>query len=326
MDKKKEQIFKVFDELIEEDTSDGQPLNLYIRYHQPALNMRCVRTFGSLKNALTEYGFSFDKSEELPFEKLFDFVSSCFTVTDDGRIRVDFASFLDKMNELRARGYSVDTTKIINQMEESLELDRLEAFMRYYNETACDLLDSQGKRYPENQIKTIIEKHYTVRRNLYKTYDVNPLMISTASFVKMRHLMDLGNEFEDIAYEVLSEIYADVDRHFVKGNCRPDFVINGEWIDAKLARSTALTPGNITISKYSKQTDHLTIIYALHDTEADDDRATFVNITEYKPFVSAELQRKIDDFIQKASEVKFGASNRLSDGQVRYDTANTGAR
>lgn len=81
------------------------------------------------------------------------------------------------------------------------------------------------------------------------------------------------------------------------------------WIDAKLSRSTALSYGCETIEKYRKHTDWLVIVYAIHDTEADDDRATFVHITEYKPYVSDELQRKIDAFIRRASEVKFGESN-----------------
>lgn len=306
MDKKKERVFEIFDELIDTDASNGQSFLKYINRELPSLRKRCIRTFGSMKAALTEYGFILESEEELELPKLFDFLCGCFEVAEDGRIRVDFEQFLDKSNELTALGYVVNRTKIIKQMEEALELDRIEAFIRKYNERACEILDSTGKKYPENQINTIIEKYYKVRKNVYKTYKVNPFMITSASFVRLRELMKLGSEFEDIVYEVLAEISNGVDRYFILEDCRPDFVIGEKWYDAKLARKTALDTRSSTIDKYTKHTDYLTIIYAIDDTTATDSRANFVHITEYYPYISVELQRKIDAFIRKATEVKFG--------------------
>lgn len=153
---------------------------------------------------------------------------------------------------------------------------------------------------------------------MYEYYGIDKSSVEYSMNKKARACANWGHKFDSLVKEVFDELSYDYECHKKFGDSIPDYVVGDCWYDAKLSRSTSFSWSCTTLDKYAKHTDHLTIIYALHDTEADDDRATFVSITEYKPFVSAELQRKIDDFIRKASEVKFGASNRLSDGQVRY--------
>ena len=161
---------------------------------------------------------------------------------------------------------------------------------------------------------TLTEKHYPNRLSLYKTYGLHPLMLNGGlGMVRNKALMKLGRIFESLVGEVLAELFTEVQPHPHIDNCIPDFVVGETWYDAKLSRSTVFSPGCETIDKYRKHTDYLVIIYALHDTDSSDDRAKFVHINELRPLVTPRIQRKIDAFIRKATEVRFGESNRLSD-------------
>lgn len=313
MTSKKEKVFEIFDEIIDSDKTGDLTLKQYIIREDQALRQRCFRAFGSVSKALEEYGMTDEKpSTELSFERLYDFIGHTFEVKEDGRVIIDFETFLRKITELQAMGYNVDSKRTIREIESFLAMDRIEAFMRLYNENANAILDMRkGRRYPENQIITLVEKHYPDRTALYRTYRVNRYLLNGGkNFVRIRSLMDLGHDFELLVEEVLTEVFGDIQvKPVIEGNI-PDFVFGGTWFDAKLSRSTSLAPGCRTIQKYRRHTDKLTIIYALHDTDHSDSRATFVHISEYYPLISTHLQRKIDAFIRKASEVRFGGNRR----------------
>lgn len=160
---------------------------------------------------------------------------------------------------------------------------------------------------------------------MYKYFGIDKTAVEYSMNKRTRACASWGHLFEELVAEVFSELNYRYERRRRINDCVPDFIVGDSWYDAKLSRNTAFNSSCQTIEKYRKHTDYLTIIYALHDTEKDDERATFVHITEIKPLVSPHLQRKIDAFIRKASEVRFGESNRLSDGQVRYDSAESSA-
>lgn len=313
---RKEKIFDTFDEIIDLDLTRDLTLKQYINRMDKSLQQRCIHTLGSVSLALEEYGMTDEApSIELSFERLFDYLGHTFEIKDDGRVSIDFETYLRKINELHAMGYAVDSQKAIREIETYLEMDRVEAFMRTNDDEANVILDERKERkYPENQMISLTEKHFPSRLALYKTYGLHPLMLNGGKdFARIRKLMQLGRDFENIVGEVLSEIYSDIRVKPKFGTSIPDYVVDETWYDAKLARSTTLAPGCRTIPKYRKHTDNLTIIYALHDTERKDSRANFVHISEYYPLITDELQRKIDAFIRKATEVRFGESNRLSD-------------
>lgn len=140
----------------------------------------------------------------------------------------------------------------------------------------------------------------------YDYYELDGMYISYSRESKLGTYSRLGHEFERLVERVLKESGVYFDRQPTIADCRPDFV-NGEvWYDAKLSRSTVLNRGCETIEKYRKYTDYLTIIYGIDDTEADDPRANFIHISQYKQSVSKTLQRDIDAFIDKANMIRFG--------------------
>lgn len=308
---RKEKVFEIFDEIIDSEKTGELTLKQYINRINKSLQQRCIKVFGSVSAALDEYGMADEfPSKELTFERLYDFLGHTFEVKEDGRIIIDFETFLSKITELHAMGYAVDSHRTIREIERFLEMDRIEAFMRLYEDQANKILDKkEGRRYPENQIVNLAEKHYPSRLALYKTYGLNQMMLNGGkAFMRMRTLMSMGCEFELLVEEVLTEVLGDIQVKPVVGKCIPDFVFGGTWFDAKLSRSTTLAPGCRTIQKYRRHTDKLTIIYALHDTDCADSRVTFVHISEYYPLISVELQRKIDAFIRRATAVRWGGA------------------
>lgn len=142
---------------------------------------------------------------------------------------------------------------------------------------------------------------------MYKYYGIDKTAVEYAMSKRRSTTAALGHEFQRLLKEVYDEIPLSRFPTSGYGESIPDFISGNTWIDAKLSRSTALNRGCETIEKYRKHTEYLVIVYALHDTDKSDDRANFVHISELKPLISAELQRKLDAFIRRATEVRFGA-------------------
>ncbi len=174
---------------------------------------------------------------------------------------------------------------------------------------------------PDEITIPLLEKHRHIRHYsyelfgslpaMYKYYGIDKTAVEYSMNKKARSCATHGHIFQKLVKKVFDELCTSYLYEQKVDGCRPDFISEGYWYDAKLSRSTAFNKSCETIDKYSKHTDYLTIIYAIDDTNADDDRANFVHITEYYPYISEGLRRKIDAFIRKASEVKFGESNRL---------------
>lgn len=305
---KQENVFTIFDDLIDSGASGDMELKKYIIKHLVGLRIRCARVFGSVDNALKSYGYDSKPLSPISFERVYDVVSDCFRINSVGHVVVDFDLYLEKINTLQSLNYDVNDNDVLKQVTDFLALDRIEGFMREHNEDAAELLDSRGKKYPENQLNTIIYKHYEDRKQLYKTYNIAPGMRSDYSYERLWSLCGAGSDFERIVKRVLESMFKEVRYHDCIDDCRPDFIVNNRWYDAKLSRSTALDSRNRTIAKYRNHTQHLVILYAIDDTNATDDRATFVNITEFYPLISEELQREINDFIRKASAIKYGGA------------------
>lgn len=180
--------------------------------------------------------------------------------------------------------------------------DAISEFVRTFDpdEITSKLL----KRY--RHIESYVYKLHNTLENFYSFYGLCGDFISYTRESKLGMYARLGHEFDRLVGEIFSYLSYECLSQVSVGDSRPDYIINNRWYDAKLSRSTAFNRSCQTIKKYRKHTDHLTIIYALDDTATDDPRVDFVYIAEYKPYVSDELGRKIDAFIRKASEVKYG--------------------
>ena len=304
--KKQMLVFEILDEIIETDKPQGMELKRYINQHEHSLRTRCKRNFGSLDIALTAYGYEIKTYKEISFERVFDYLDCCFEVNIDGHLKVDFEVYLRKITELQAMNYDVCPYRILRQVADEYALDRIEEFTKHNNEYISTILDDRPRRYPYNQIETLISQFYGKREELYKTYGVTLGMLPGANANKLIVLTSLGKEFELLVDEIFIEAQISHRRHDKVGDAIPDFISGNTWLDAKLSKSTALNPSCNTIEKYRQHTDYLVIIYAIDDTNATDDRATFVHVSEYYPYISEELQRKVDAFIRRATAVRFG--------------------
>lgn len=309
LDVRKEQAFKIIDELIESDVIGDIPLDRYIRKHLPSFRTQCIRVFGSFKEALSAYGYEcVTNSEKITFSRLIDYIDCCFEINIDGHIRIDFEMLFRKISELQAMGYDIEIDNVIRDVTDYFILDRIESFVLHHNEHIADVLDFRPRQYPINQVEYLIRSVYKTRNQLYKTYHISLGVLSGVSMVKVKNLMQLGAEFESLVGEIFVEATISHERHVIHGDSIPDFISGNTWLDAKLSKSTAMHSFSETITKYRKHTDHLVIIYAIDDTAATDARAKFVHVSEYYPYISAELQRKIDAFVRKASAIKFGGA------------------
>jgi len=186
--------------------------------------------------------------------------------------------------------------------KEECMVDAIAEFIRQHD--IDDITIELLKEY--RHIETYSYKVFGSLPKMYEYFGIDKTAVEYSMNKRARSLAALGHEFQRLVKEIYDEI--PLSRHSTRGygDSVPDFISGNTWLDAKLSKSTVFNRGCNTLEKYRKHTDYLVIIYALDDTTATDDRATFVHITEYYPYISVELQRKIDAFIHKASEVKFG--------------------
>lgn len=318
---KQEQVFSKINTIIDSEISLEMPLDKYIRSVE-SFRKACERAFGGVKEALDSYGYYTEDIIEYTDEQVIDFVLPCFRVAGFGEVLIDSELLNQKLQYINAFTSKYTERLVIKIVTKYLTHDRIEHYALTFGEIGVSAFYFRPSFSVARQIEKLICNEYGTIESYRKVYGIDMRLLDIPIVkVNARRFLDLGSEFEQLSYATLSTLYKPIIYQKKVADCIPDFIIGDCWYDAKLSRSTALNPRCETIEKYRKHTDYLTIIYAIDDTTATDDRATFVHITEYYPYISAELQREIDAFIRKATEVKFGESNRLSDVQVRNDSA-----
>jgi hypothetical protein len=119
-------------------------------------------------------------------------------------------------------------------------------------------------------------------------------------------LAPLGHEFEG----VLSEILTDLNVRFTRydhDKYRPDFVINSEWIDAKLSQFTYRTQdanGLTCVDKYEPHCDKLTLVFLRGNKECDamvTDKTRLVSVYKYVNKLPDSLRGK---YYAKLNEIE----------------------
>ena len=182
--------------------------------------------------------------------------------------------------------------------------DAIGEFIRQYDldEITIELL----KR--NRHIETYSYEVFGSLLEMYRFYGIDKTAVEYAMSSRRNATAALGHEFQALVKEIYDEITLARSEQTRIEDCIPDFISGFTWLDAKLSKSTAKTA---TIQKYRKYTDWLIIIYAIDDRSKPIDGAIYKHVSEYYQYISDELQRKIDAFIRKATEVKFGENNRL---------------
>lgn len=281
----------------------------YIRRNNKSLSKACRRTFGSIENALCIMGYESIRKPLISDEELLLLFHDCYSIDNDGYLTFD-DDFINNLVEIYSEFYEgLNAKKIKKLIRYNHEIDRLEKVVEVYGIEIRDYLFPRPYSKKWRQINTIIEKSFESFEDFYNLFQLNKKLSKSYNRDKFKQYITLGKEFEKIVGDVLNEVFGDCEYHKKVIDSIPDFVIGNRWYDAKLSRSTALNKNCKTIDKYRKHTDYLTIIYAIDDTEDSDDRADFIHITDYYPYISENLQRKIDAFIKNASIIKKGGGD-----------------
>jgi hypothetical protein len=125
-------------------------------------------------------------------------------------------------------------------------------------------------------------------------------------------LAPLGHEFESVLSEILTDLNVSF-KQYDHGKYRPDFVVDNEWIDAKLSQSTFRTKddnGLTCVDKYEPYCDKLTIVFLRGDKDCDvdvTDKTRLVNVYKYVNKLPEVLRNKyrtrLNDIERRADAV-----------------------
>lgn len=314
----KERYFQWLDECIDDDLIGDIDLVTFIN-RSSAKRKMALRYFGSVKQALKEYGFT-DVCTDAAWndEQTIHHFYTTFNINIYGTLEYDSEFFLMKYDEYSALGGELTETSVKRKLNASLEYDRLQMFFDSFSVEAFKWLDYRPREERPKEfasIASVIKYRPEDRNELAKLFGIRYRAYATldSSLARIKELKRLGLEFQALVKDVYDEItLARTDQTRIE-DCIPDFISGFTWLDAKLSKSTA-TVANIR--KYRKHTDWLIIVYAIDDGAKPIDGAIYTHVSEYYPLISDELKRKIDAFIRKATEVRFGVINRNTDGAV----------
>lgn len=305
----KERFFSWLDEEIEND-SIGDNVVAHINGNS-RMKKAAQRYFGSVKQALKEYGFIADEVNGAWTDgQILNHFDTTQTIDKYGRVVFDEDFFSVKYDEFLSLGGSLPISRVKSKLNSLLEDDRLQVFFNHFGTDAFKWLDYRPyKERPQEfaGISYVIRSRKESRFELAKKFGIryrSYLGITTSSEDR-KAIQQLGHDFQALVSEVYDEITLARSEQTHIQDSIPDFISGDTWLDAKLSKSTASAT---TIRKYRKHTDWLIIVYALEDGSKPLDGAIYKHISEYYPLISVELQRKIDAFIRRATEVRWGGA------------------
>lgn len=296
---KKEGCFELLDNMID-DGIDVMSLGVSLRgdakYKYETVRKRLSRAFGSVNQALVEYGLFEKRGEPVELE-----LHRCFEITGD---------YLVVENEYKKEDlmdiYNVTETefkRITKDVRNQCEKEALSMFASdFYPDGFKHHFLRERKLY---HLRGYLTRHYGDSfERLANELGMDYRLVERQTY---EPLFDLGNTFESIVGEVVEGFYVKKQQRI--GDCIPDFVMGETWIDAKLSFGTVFQRSCQTIEKYTKHTDNLTIIYALDKSKrrkVGDVR--FIHISEFYPHLEStgqhDLILRIKNFIETAEETK----------------------
>lgn len=297
MDVRKEQFYRIIDDLIDE----GADVIKEVRRSGGGLRKRAQRLFppkdgkSSTEIALESYGFSFDRTTPSVSE-----LEDCWKITDSYEVVVDERMFSEILSI-----YNISPRELrvlCQEVKKDVIFDCLSSFV---SETSPEQLSYSFIKEEFPHIRSYIINYFDKFQDFRDAFGIDYRLIFYNNPGKRWIYIYNGHEFERLLEKHLfGTRFAQVEYK----DCRPDFIINGKWIDAKLSKSTALNRFDDTIDKYMKHTDGLTIIYAIDD-EADCseiDNVEFKHISDYYEVMRREAVTEFEDFIERVSAVKGG--------------------
>lgn len=295
-----ERFFGIIDNLI-----DGGVVDIIKEVRSDvALRRRAQRLFpsdgdkSSTTLALEAYGFSFD--ECLPSK---DELRSCWSISDSYEVIID----TEKVDELSALS-NLSPPELIGHLREVREEVVKEAVSYFVSDTSPELISYKTLReFPH--IRSYVVQYFGGITNFREELNLDGRLVFYNNNSKVSTYARLGAEFEEL---LEGRVFSPEVSQIQHKDCRPDFIVDGSWIDAKLSRSTALDSRSDTISKYLRHTDKLTIIYAFDDgadTSAVEEEfnVEFKHISEFYEDLSAEAIDEFETFIKRVSTIKVAS-------------------
>lgn len=291
-----ERLFEVFDKLIDE----GKVIHDEIQ-RDGALRKRVLRNFppseskSSTRVAMEAYGFIFDKNIPSTEE-----LQNCWLIGDRFELLINEEVFNDLM--ARSNLSPLEMRRLVRQERKVMELEALSEFVR---ETSPELISYKNlRKYPH--LRSYITSNFDLFEDFREAFNIDyRLVFYNSPSLRWIHIFN-GLSFEKLLEEHLFGTEAS---QVPYKDSRPDFVVEGEWIDAKLSKGTALDYRDDTIEKYLRHTDHLTIIYAIDDgadTSAveEDYNVEFKHVSEFYERMNDEAIAEFEELIERSSVVK----------------------
>lgn len=301
-----ENALLLIDDLIDDGidvTNLGKELVRSSKYSYHAVRKRLQRAFGSVENALIEYGLYDQVSEPSRLE-----IERCFYVDADYKVAENkFIS--SELKEL----YNIPETKFREYRKgiiDNIEKEALDAYVRdkfprglrreYIYENKLWHIETYLRKFYEHSVRKLCEEWGLSYELVNESY---------AAFYITK-----GREFESLVGEVLAALHpGSVEQQKRIDDCIPDFVINEtDWIDAKLSENTAFNRACKTFDKYLRHTEHLTIIFAKESEGIfEHPSVTLTHISEFVPSLlkngNTELVFRVNSFLSelKSEEIKM---------------------
>jgi len=264
---------EILDSLVEKGVDITNLSKELPRKEYNAVRKRITRAFGSVQTALKEFGLYETNGNPCEYE-----LYRCFSINEIYKISKNEYEINNLRNLYNLSEF--EFYRISKEVIFELKKDALDEF--YRNEFPDNIKTSTIRNeFPHiwNYIRTIygnignFMKFYGTPSHIFVEYDYDRY--------NGKAIKD-GYIFEGIVSDVFRAIFDNVKSQVIIEDCRPDFVVGGDWYDAKLTLGTVFHQRGTTLKKYLKHTKKLTIVYAKGKCRPfESDGARFIHISEY---------------------------------------------
>ncbi|MGN7387785.1 helix-turn-helix domain-containing protein [Sporosarcina sp. SAFN-015] len=284
-------------ELVQSDLDAGMSVSAIGRKY--GVHHETVRRFIK-RNSFEDY-VAFDEIEYHAIPPVL--LADCFHIDSPYKVVPN-----EPVCEYVMRNFNVDMpgiTSLADDYRSDLEREALSQFVA--DHSPDDLNNAALTEY--RHIVHYIYKHYGGFDNFRAYHNISVPLVEYTSSLNRSYFARMGHRFESMLHKSFQVIGSPVSTTYYQDGCLPDFVLEDEWLDAKLSKSTAFNRGCKTIEKYTRHTDYLTLIYAIDDMPDDDipdlpEGVRLVHVFDYFPDISPGLRDEIQTLIDEVSARK----------------------
>ncbi|MBR8661190.1 hypothetical protein [Brevibacillus sp. NL20B1] len=284
---KKERCFQIIDGLIDRGIDVANLGKELPPREYNTIRIRLIRTFGSVRQALIEYGIFEPNGMPTGVE-----LARCFFIDETYKV-VENQYEKERIMDLYFLS-EVDFVRASKDVKRSLEIDAIDQF--YRDHFPFDGLPWGVIREKYPGAMSYIRREYGSFKDFVNAYGF-PYDIFVDREYGREYIRE-GHIFEEKLANILTVLYEKVDRNQTFNRLRPDFIINGTgWVDAKLSFSTVFDYRCKTLRRYMKHTNHLTIYYAKGKRGVY--RNSYISLIHVSELYPALLQKGRKDMVDE---------------------------